>query len=815
MAQGSGGGAGSSGTASSLGLVAKAAAEKEQLELREYEKIIRFADDVFKERGLQTDHGQEFASSKRLAETTSHSVNPLPNFSNSLSTNQSRTDFGANPRFLKKSEELVRDEFQIERERLEQEIQQDWDQRHEVKGSQRDQEENLDISDILARALVLVQPATESGSEPDVTADNRNASDSNDDDSYYSSRHDTPESRLTSRIPNQSANTSPNTRIPGPSTAQDEYNPREAERSASKAPSDSYEPPPAVAVLSPVLQGSRVPGLNNYHNPSSVALPSHGTGNYFSVGQQGQTTGGVTGQMLGASAAGAALPSSSSYHHDDIPSPLIRAHNLTPAAPQPTQVPPLAVNMQLAELQRGHSPMQPAPATAQAVARRRLSRTGAATSPETSSHSGRPVESKKRKPRHKKEKKKRRSDQHVSLGDNAFIKPEPRSQSPLTAPAQIRPHKRARHENQPQTHEPTDGLRRAEPAPDVGYRAYSSTVRDGGPQVVYERPAGYTMRSASTALVGDPRYAREVIGGQEAHVGHGGSPSYYVRRAAPIIINDPHPESQRYYREPHEVPRLSVRPEGEYVLQAAPAQPTRIIVDADGREYIEPPPAPIRYSVAPSRPGQPEIIYERPARALSRHPGTYEQPGSSNYANPASPHTITRRVVTQPEYAPSGYGDVRYQDPPNRPIIPQGEPMHAMAPPPERRPIDENHGGYVVRSATARPPESGRYEPHHEYVRVQSVRPQDPGVQDFRRGYMPQYQTQVSQGYVREPQQPMEQPPVPQPQYVRREYSARPAERYYEPSVRGGPEEVAFIERPHGQNQEIVYANDVRREVYR
>ena len=50
---------------------------------------------------------------------------------------------------------------------------------------------------------------------------------------------------------------------------------------------------------------------------------------------------------------------------------------------------------------------------------------------------------------------------------------------------------------------------------------------------------------------------------------------------------------------------------------------------------------------------------------------------------------------------------------------------------------------------------------------------------------------------------------------VRQEYIRPLEDRFCETRpVRSG-EEIAFIERPRGATQEIVYADDVRREIYR
>lgn len=82
-------------------------------------------------------------------------------------------------------------------------------------------------------------------------------------------------------------------------------------------------------------------------------------------------------------------------------------------------------------------------------------------------------------------------------------------------------------------------------------------------------------------------------------------------------------------------------------------------------------------------------------------------------------------------------------------------------------------------------------------------------VRQFTASVHPESHREAGQPYMRNyGGQPLEQP------VVRPEYSVRPVERYYDQGLRGG-EEIAFIERPRGATQEIVYADDARREIYR
>ncbi len=102
-------------------------------------------------------------------------------------------------------------------------------------------------------------------------------------------------------------------------------------------------------------------------------------------------------------------------------SPLVRAHNLSPIAPQPAHISPLAsgAHAQVAALRRD------LPATA--------------SSPESSSHGN------KRAEKRNKQKKKRKATDVVT----PYIKPEPISPEPMSAPALARPQKRQRQVQRP------------------------------------------------------------------------------------------------------------------------------------------------------------------------------------------------------------------------------------------------------------------------------------------------------------------------------------------------------------------------------
>jgi hypothetical protein len=189
-------------------------------------------------------------------------------------------------------------------------------------------------------------------------------------------------------------------------------------------------------------------------------------------------------------------------------------------------------------------------------------------------------------------------------------------------------------------------------------------------------------------------------------------------RPASRILEPPHGEGATYYHDNRAVSRMSVRasaypersesPVGyERPPMAMPpprAPPRRIIVDAYGREYLEPtrPATVIRDDLV----AEPRGPYERvlPPRAVSRRADLLDDDavlyhsGSPAYAAP-------RRVATQPEY----------------PYREGAGPSNAMPPPPSEylpsRP--ELPREYIARASTTRPAvESSRYDPPSAYERI-------------------------------------------------------------------------------------------------
>lgn len=832
-------------------------------EMLQYEKIIRFQDAIFSGRHPSIRLPSDLIASSQFPASPAHAPVPADswkrrqensqNFSANVqqpavpSDSFSEPTVGSaavakpyglgnteiNPVLLEKSDDLIKAELQVQRQRLERALREDVEQKRAAAkpSAQAEPLADFDLSDVLSKALTLVQTtaaattvaAVAPAVDETISAANDAASDSFDDNTFYSSQHDTPESHLTSRVRNESP-TSPTARagvgsqsqnLNGPPT----YGPVESQQgNPTSHPQRVYKSPPETStipggyVTSSVTQ---VPGLNE---------PVNGGG--ASSGQS-QNTSGAPSQSDDSANMEVDQPMShyarqhrphhlQSNTNSRPPSPLLRSHDLSPYAPQPAYVSQLAVSGRLPPSAE-QLPYSSTGTPAQVAALR--NEPNAATSPSSSPQVGKPSEKRKGK------KKKRKAERQVPEADAIpYIKPEPRSPSPMAAPSYIRPSKRQRY-SQRQPNEPlyeASSSRydaqavplQAEPYPTVPPQ--SSRV-----PVAYERARVHPQPPTNSAVIDGPSYGREYVDDRRVAgdpYPHGqpveynvGAPS--VPAGTPVRVDDPYRQSPRSYRETYEAPRMSVRPDGDGFMRPPPRQqPTRIVVDAYGREYIEPPrPAVVRHSAAPPvHHGESEIIYERAApRALSRHPGTesYEE-GGVIYRRPSPQYSFPRRVVTQPSYMAQDYRAAPHREYSTRPMAPSGEFVEAMAPVQRRHPEEAPIDYVAARASSVRPIESVRYEVPHEYGRVQSVRP-EAAVRQYAANAHPQSLRETGQPYIRDYGGRLAEQPIP-PQ----DYTSRPAERYYDQGVRGG-EEIAFIERPRGATQEIVYADDARREIYR
>ncbi|POR39480.1 Uncharacterized protein TPAR_00324 [Tolypocladium paradoxum] len=729
-------------------------------------------------------------------------VNPQP-------LGAARTEI--NPILLEKSVELIRAELALQRQRLERALRDEVEQRRVYKVPQAERYSDLDLSDVLDKALTLVPAAAApTPADEDLTANNEAASDSFDENTFYSSQHGTPHSHMTSRIRNGSEealglNALHQQPVSAPHPA-DETRDQRAQDAPDPRITGSAQVRESRHDLSTgrtgaLLLTSIVPGLNNYIEMGNVSTqPSQNTTS--GEPSQSEDSGHMEYEPSGAAfALNSAQQQSASYVDDHPPSPLIRGHALQPVAPQPAQVSPLAVSG------RGQEPVIPVVqrtrgTPAQIAALR--NETFTVTSPDSSSQGGRGSDRKKGK------RKKRKADRQApEMEATPYIKPEPRSPSPLTAPSYIRANKRQRH-SQGQVIELEYEPRYERPLA-LGPDAHHLTrpFRDEHVPLGYEGAGAYPQRAASTAVVNDPRYGREYVDDRRipgdgryelpgaVPLPYSPSVAYPARPISRAFASDGYREPPRSYREHPEGGRVSVRPDGDpFTGLRKPAPPTRV-VDAFGCEYFDPShPAVQRPPAPPIGPGEPGVVYERlPPRVVSRHPGPEPYgDGGVVYGGPVAPYAMPRRIVTQPEYASYDYRDGPAREYSERPMAQPGSFIEVRGPQEQRRYMDQAPRGHAARAASMLPVEAVRYEVPQGYGRVQSVRPEAPG-RDYAASVHPEMRREAMQPYARE-------------------YAAQPMETYHEPRARGA-DEIAFIERPRGATQEIVYADDARREVYR
>ncbi|PFH62575.1 hypothetical protein XA68_12995 [Ophiocordyceps unilateralis] len=769
--------------------------EKEAYEMQQLELIVHFRDTIIS--GSHSSLKSPKDQSRREGLYPPHSTDARGQGSHGddattspVISKPARTE--SNAPLLETSDD-VRTQVTTRRRALEQVLRDEMEQRRFVKSSQSSLYSTLDISDVLAKAVALV---------PDTTAP---------------PPFETPQSQMASRVRTQSDEPRGSAAVPG----QPERVPRTVDETAQAAAATvagSADPVrqrvhkpdlpavPTAAATTAVPSAVVVPGLNNYLQEGNTSTQP---GRHTVSGEQSQSDDLVMLNPLPSGAAatsGRSQPLSNSYIDSHPPSPLLRGRPLQqPVAPPTVQNSPLPVSgrgrgMTNLGVQRSRA------APAQIAALRLEPST--ATSPESSSQGGRGSDKKKNK------KKKRKADRQApGMEANPFIKIEPRSSSPLAGPSYIRANKRQRQSRGqvPEAeYEPTYSRSHVRGPVD---QHLSRPYRDQHAPLGYDGGRAYPQRAVSAAVIGGPGYGREYVDDRGLPVdsqarGHGllgpappyPAPPYPAPPYpySPMLAYPPRPvshsfatdgfrEPPRPYRELTEGGRLSARPEGDPYAGQPKAAPPRILVDAYGREYFD-------SSHPPVGPGEPSVLYERiPPRAVSRHPGpeSYGDAGLVYGGAPAT-YAVPRRIVTQPiEYAPYEYRDGQQREYPTRAMAPAGD-MVEMGATTERRSMADAPREYPVGATSMMPAETLRYEVPQAYGRVQSVRPEMPG-----------HAPAVHSDGRREAMQP----------YLR-EYAARPAEPYHRPQTRAA-DEIAFIERPRAATQAIVYADDVRREIYR
>ena len=870
------------GASSSMAISGAALTAAELREILEYEKIVQFRDAVLAGThpriklpihliGKQVNHSIRAAISSpnhstplraSVPKSTNRSMTGTnqerPSPHNTISPNNQRTSsnvYGSiyskseiNPVLLEKSDDLIKAEIQLQRQRLERVLREQIEQqRLAAKLQTSEGVPNFDVGEVLSKALAIVPSSATVGAEPSVGA-RSSASDSFDENTFYSSQHDTPLPSSSSQGQQEPLEVQAGGAVPRPAqfySANSRIDNEDVVMTGASLSTDNHLPRPHANIPYP-QHGSQNAAVHLEHarevetsastnslretgelskvrlydkRPNTVSIlqnnhpsKSNNMGSWLDFGE-------YTVDRFEQTASDERLRQA---FEDDSESQLIRAHNLSPFAPQPARVSPLATARN-PPVPRDTLPSDEAPA-AQIVALRKSGISSTDSSPKG-------LKASKKKDKKKKRKASNKDD--IPAPDSPYIKPEPRSPSPFAVEPLPRPQKRQRQMGQYR-----EGLNYDEP----GYKAGAQNrILERIPDRYQEsQPYGrYEEHYDIEPRLAEPIYQRM----ERDHVRYRRIDNgYYARRPeSPAVYARPHvPDEARpvgaasraivdlrsneeplYYREP--LLRARAQPDADRERSRSPIvreklspgpmgrprQPIRIIVDAYGREYIEPNPAPsIRESVAPlSRYRDAEVVYERaPARTVSGRPPVEYMEDGVIYRRPASPAPAPRRVVTQPEYAIPEHQAYRQREHSVRPMAPPREDYIQLRGGPERRQtsqLDEAPRDFIPRAASVRPirAESARYEVSGEYVsRLQSVRPEG-----------------VNKELAANSQREYSVRPIDTP---RREHiGGRGTERYYnEVPSRRPIAEVAF-ERPRAREQSIVvYDNDLRRksrDVYR
>ncbi len=759
------------------------------------------------------------------------------------------------PILLQKSDGLVKAEIQIQRQRLEKVLKDQVEERRfSVRGNLHSSEQlpELDISDILAKALTLVQATAPPAipSLPSPTANASDVSDSFDENTFYSSQQDTPESRPS--VPARNALENVQLRDnPASAHQPDSYAPSSKPLTPQSLPASTRHPP-RTNIARNIAHG-QIMGAQIAHPPAGpvapvqsqgmISTPRTQTQNLLKQSHQreqletqlissdshdasrsdnsGNTDSEQSADQHGLQNQTQLVPNPNFRQHEK---PLIRGHNLSPFAPQPAHVSPLAVARQPHIRESDTSALQRVPAQVTALRQEHA----VVISPESS-----PQGEKGSKKKNNRKKNKRKADARAQdIQGSPNIKPEPRSPSPLTAPPFIRPQKRPRRfgrqepeiiYDEPILERPNSQLQqeRYPPAPihvervPQGYEGvddpYSRQVRPSVAPVAHrlESPV-YEERRPDGSIV---RYVRHVPSPSGYPDPYGAVDPRPMRTSSYTVANPDAREASTYPREG----RMSVRPYADRARSRSPiiverrssvmpppsAPPRRIVIDEYGREYLEPVRTPVsRQSVVPpTRLGDHEVVYERaPIRATSRMPAPEIVGEDGVIYRRASPGYAPRRVITQPEYGTS-FRSYRERDYSMQPIVPPSQEFVQIRGAAEHRLTEHVPREYLPRAASVRPVESVPYD------RLTSTRPDIPPRQyaasvhpDARREIAPH----VGGDYSVRPTE-MDLP--------QRAYSVRPVERYYEQPPREG--DITYVERPRAAHQDVIYpGNGASRQVY-
>ncbi|ELR04475.1 hypothetical protein VC83_01991 [Pseudogymnoascus destructans] len=803
-----------------------------------------------------------------------------------------------NPILLEKSADLIKAEIQLHRQRLERSLRDQVDQRRiSMKAASQTSESlpDFDLSDVLSKAFTIVHPsmASEAGQSQ---GGRTSASDSFDDNTFYSSQHNTPEHGRSPRGHRESGEVYPSAVAPlnapdsGPLVVRyQEESPNfiskdatpsnvvpglhELARNQSSAPPNTPHPTSTLGAVG-VNQSNELLKAAISNKPaadiarpvaekhdfaltphSNVSTPQGATPSRIEADERNRIAQG--GPDAVPSQVASATPQKRRLSLEEPET--VRNFNLSPVAPQPARVSPLAtarapvISQEAFTLQEEPilSPMHEAGAS---------SATGGI--PKTSKRAER------RKGKGKSDDTGNNPASAIATPASPHIKPEPKSPSPFQSAPLPRPHKRQR-----QTLQHGAGLDYDEPTEDtIMMHPVVPRTRDARPRPVQRggERLGEAMeidQPQRHRIARDEAPGRRIVS-QEIYRDPP-SPAMYavpypqyeqrpVRASSRMVADTYYQEPPAYYREPPAAPGSVIELDANHdrslspILMAPPPRiaPSRIIVDEYGRQYYTTAPNPPGQSVAP----QPRIIddsyyYDRPPprRAIRRAvQHAYEDDGVI-YRRASPQYVPQRRVITLPEnLAEPQYRQREYSTrpvatrPPAEDYAAPGErePIeirqreYSTRPPPARQPVDDyvrvaeaprrqpSHfegpppHEYLSQRVASAHPEAFRHEMHGEYIpRAQSIRPQ-PRQREYAGSVRPEgrrgeVQSQIIREYSVRPGEQEVVRREHMPPRTMDEYQQPPPGR---PMARRVVEEQEYIPWRPGQ-QEVYGGEDTQREV--
>ncbi|RDW90296.1 uncharacterized protein DSM5745_02071 [Aspergillus mulundensis] len=769
-------------------------------ETKEYEKILRISEDIFSGTHPRLKVPQQFvrkvasrnppatvtpqnkandkagSPSKALTRHVASTTRPVSSPSTDSTNGPSITapprilpkpTSEIDPIFLEKSEDLVRAELQLQRQRVEREIREQVDLRRQEskqKVSVQDATPDFDVSDVLSRALELVKPSP----APEVAA----PSDSFDDNSFYSSRapdspqHGDHKSSSASSVPGEHSAGAIGERYSDELHRLEALNRPDSDQSmqdtysiADPRPSSQRQPHHTQAYRAHTRQQAEPLDEPEYSPPAPGVAPMERVESY----EPSRT-------MPNGPKRRAVDPRDRYARRSISPADgvrVIRNHITSPAAPQPSRVSPLAI-AKVPSVNQHHD----------SRSEYDVERRG---SPEVPAQ---PPVSRKRR---------RLQDDRVVYRTSGggsikpFVKEEPVSPPPFADSAPIY---RPRVQEGPvyidvPSPRYTPVADRREPAlrtSGYGMEPYDEVQSD---QVVprtasrlgTQRPMRDDQdlrRVASLHQARKPEWAREYVDQQSPHPARNG-PYTVVERA-------PQQDSARYFEEltprRYASPMPPPLPESYYSDYVVEAPPRRIVIDEHGNQYYEALPAPRVSAMPPPASRIPRAdLYEAPPQmrhASVRAASVAEDPyGGRRYVQEI-PQGTYRRVADYARPAPAE----------RRPFA---APFEVREPYPRSSSVQvhdwtprQSHYAEeaelprerIVRIPSVRPPTTRYQEPREVIQRVESVHP---GGRDT---------SVYIDEEMRRPRDYIERPV----QYV----AARPVareERYYE---NGEPERVAL-----------------------